>query len=172
MQLWPKFVLKKWLNISSRDSDFSADEGNTTESEFEYEEMCDWERQLRDEERNLGGFEAVTNDNRIGGIPCRSRRICVGTWNVGGRLPPDDLNIKHWLDMEEPIDICARFQEVVPLNAGNVFGAEDGRPVQRWEHIIRETVNKIQPIKAKYKCYSDPPPSRFKPSDDALGIED
>ncbi|CAD5174198.1 unnamed protein product [Musa acuminata subsp. malaccensis] len=203
MQLWPKIVLKKWLNISSRDSDFSADEGDTTESEFEYEEMCGWERQLRDEERNLGGFEAVTNDNRIGGIPCRSRRrksetlraqyintkelrhisviqdnlihmICVGTWNVGGRLPPDDLNIKDWLDMGEPVDIYVLgFQEVVPLNAGNVFGAEDSRPVQRWERIIRETLNKIQPVKAKYKCYSDPPsPSRFKPSDDALGIED
>ncbi|XP_064960178.1 type IV inositol polyphosphate 5-phosphatase 3-like isoform X2 [Musa acuminata AAA Group] len=190
-ELWPKIVLKKWLNISSRDSDFSADEGDTTESEFEYEEMCGWERQLRDEERNLGGFEAVTNDNRIGGIPCRSRRrksetlraqyintkelrICVGTWNVGGRLPPDDLNIKDWLDMGEPVDIYVLgFQEVVPLNAGNVFGAEDSRPVQRWERIIRETLNKIQPVKAKYKCYSDPPsPSRFKPSDDALGIED
>ncbi|RWV96112.1 hypothetical protein GW17_00041207 [Ensete ventricosum] len=38
-------------------------------------EMCGWERQLRDEERNLGGFEAVTNDNRTGGIPCRCDRI-------------------------------------------------------------------------------------------------
>lgn len=37
LQLWPKIVLKKWLNISSRESDFSADEAETTESEFEYE---------------------------------------------------------------------------------------------------------------------------------------
>jgi hypothetical protein len=66
-----------------------------------------------------------------------------------------------------------RFQEIVPLNAGNIFGAEDNRPVAMWEHIIRETLNKISPDKPKYKCHSDPPsPSRFKPSDDAFVMED
>lgn len=33
------------------------------------------------------------------------RRICVGTWNVGGKLPPDDLDIDDWLDINEPADI-------------------------------------------------------------------
>ncbi|OAY72696.1 Type IV inositol polyphosphate 5-phosphatase 3, partial [Ananas comosus] len=76
--------------------------------------------------------------------------------------------------MEEPADIYVLgFQEIVPLNAGNIFGAEDNRPVLRWENIIRNTLNKISPAKPKYKCYSDPPsPSRFKPSDDALAMED
>ncbi|XP_019706955.1 type I inositol polyphosphate 5-phosphatase 1 isoform X1 [Elaeis guineensis] len=184
LQLWPKIVLRKWLNISSRDSDFSADEGDTTESEYDYEEMCGWERQL-------GGLEAATSDSRMEGIPYGSRRrksetlraqyintkelrICVGSWNVGGKLPPEDLDIREWLDVEEPADIYVLgLQEIVPLNAGNIFGAEDNRPVPRWEYIIRETLDKIQPIKTKYKCYSDPPsPSRFKPSDDALVIED
>jgi hypothetical protein len=32
-------------------------------------------------------------------------RICTGTWNVAGRVPPDDLDIQEWLDMEEPADI-------------------------------------------------------------------
>jgi hypothetical protein len=32
-------------------------------------------------------------------------RICVGTWNVGGRFPPSDLDIEEWLDMEDPADI-------------------------------------------------------------------
>jgi hypothetical protein len=42
-----------------------------------------------------------------------------------------------------------------------------------WEHIIRETLNKISPDKPKYKCHSDPPsPSRFKPSGDTLAMED
>jgi hypothetical protein len=64
-------------------------------------------------------------------------------------------------------------QEIVPLNAGNVFGAEDGRPVSRWENIIRETLNRIQPKATKIKCFSDPPsPSKFKPSDDAPDIEE
>lgn len=53
------------------------------------------------------------------------------------------------------------------MNAGNIFGAEDSGPVAKWEHLIRETLNRIQRIKPKYKCYSDPPsPSRFKPSED------
>ncbi|CAN1334004.1 Type I inositol polyphosphate 5-phosphatase 2 [Linum perenne] len=38
------------------------------------------------------------------------------------------------------------FQEVVPLNAGNVFGAESNRPIRKWEAIIRNTLNKsLQP---------------------------
>ena len=32
-------------------------------------------------------------------------RICVGTWNVGGKLPPDSLDIDDWLDIDEPADI-------------------------------------------------------------------
>jgi hypothetical protein len=57
-----------------------------------------------------------------------------------------------------------RFQEVVPLNAGNVFGAEDGRPAQAWESVIRGALRRAQPSRPKYKCYSHPPsPSRFDP---------
>jgi hypothetical protein len=38
--VWRKTVLRKWLNIKSPDSDFSADEGDTADeadSESEYE---------------------------------------------------------------------------------------------------------------------------------------
>lgn len=42
-----------------------------------------------------------------------------------------------------------------------------------WEHITRETLNKISADKPKYKCHSDPPsPSRFKPCDDAFVMKD
>ncbi|KAF5177007.1 Type i inositol polyphosphate 5-phosphatase, partial [Thalictrum thalictroides] len=65
------------------------------------------------------------------------------------------------------------FQEVVPLNVGNVLGAEDSAPVPKWEAIIRETLNRVRPQNAKFKCYSDPPsPSKFKPLDDIPDIED
>ncbi|KAM0894446.1 hypothetical protein ACQ4PT_024419 [Festuca glaucescens] len=92
-------------------------------------------------------------------IDATELRIFVGTWNVGGRVPPTDLDIQDWLAMEEPADIYVLgFQEIVPLNAGNIFGAEDDHPVAVWENIIRETLNK--------KCHSDPPsPSKFNPSD-------
>lgn len=32
-------------------------------------------------------------------------RVFAGTWNVGGELPPDDLDIEEWLDIREPADI-------------------------------------------------------------------
>ncbi|KAJ6819801.1 type IV inositol polyphosphate 5-phosphatase 3-like isoform X3 [Iris pallida] len=95
--------------------------------------------------------------------------VCVGTWNVAGKLPPQNLDIEKWLDVEDPADIYVLgLQEIVPLNAGNIFfGAEDSRPVPIWECIIRDTLNKIRPAKPDYKSYSNPPsPSRFKPSDD------
>jgi len=46
----------------------------------------------------------------------------VGTYNVNGRRPPADLDLRPWLDMSNHMaDIVAvGFQEVVPLNAGNV----------------------------------------------------
>ncbi|KAK6145816.1 hypothetical protein DH2020_019685 [Rehmannia glutinosa] len=63
-------------------------------------------------------------------------------------------------------------QEIIPLNAGNIFGAEDSRPVSKWENLIRETLNRVPPV-TKFKSFSDPPsPSRFKPPEDALDIED
>lgn len=49
------------------------------------------------------------------------------------------------------------FQEVVPLNAGNVLGAEDSRPIPKWEAIIRRTLNKSFEPESKHKCYSAPP---------------
>ena len=35
----------------------------------------------------------------------------------------------------------SRFQEVVPLSAGNVLGAENNGPAARWQHLIRHTLN-------------------------------
>ncbi|TKW26180.1 hypothetical protein SEVIR_3G169700v4 [Setaria viridis] len=189
-QLWNRVVLRKWLNIGagSGDSDFSADE--RSDGETDREDMTGWKHELCNEDRILGGLGASTTGDEMNDVPYRLRRhrseilrsqyvdvnelrICVGTWNVGGRFPPSDLNIEEWLDMEEPADIYViGFQEIVPLNAGNIFGAEDNRPVAVWEHIIRETLNKNGSDKSRFKCHSDPSsPSRFNPSDVALSME-
>ncbi|KAK9110557.1 hypothetical protein Sjap_018617 [Stephania japonica] len=107
-------------------------------------------------------------------IKTKDLRICVGTWNVGGKVPPEDLDIDDWLDVDEPADMYViGLQEMVPLNAGNIFGAEDERPVPKWEYIIRDTLNRVRPSKTKFKCYSDPPsPSKFRPLDDMPDIEE
>jgi hypothetical protein len=49
------------------------------------------------------------------------------------------------------------FQEVVPLNAGNVLGAEDNTPIQKWEAIIRRSLNKSSEPDSKHKSHSAPP---------------
>lgn len=36
---------------------------------------------------------------------------------------------------------CIRFQEIVPLNAGNVLGAEDYVPATKWLSLIRQALN-------------------------------
>ncbi|KAF0924286.1 hypothetical protein E2562_009988 [Oryza meyeriana var. granulata] len=190
LQLWHRVVLRKWLNIGSGsgDSDFSADECDASDGELEDQDM---EQKSYGEERRLGGLGAGTIGDEIKSMPYRLRRrksetlraqyidireirICVGTWNVGGKFPPSDLDIQEWLDKEEQADIYVLgFQEVVPLNAGNIFGAEDNRPIAVWEHIIRETLNKICPNKPQYKCHSDPPsPSKFNPSDYVIVMKD
>lgn len=38
--------------------------------------------------------------------------------------------------------IIDRFQEIVPLNAGNVLGTEDNLPAKKWVSLIRRTLNK------------------------------
>ena len=49
------------------------------------------------------------------------------------------------------------FQEVVPLNAGNVFGAEDNKPIPKWDAIIRRTKQLFGTPGTKKKSYSAPP---------------
>ncbi|CAN1235244.1 Type IV inositol polyphosphate 5-phosphatase 3 [Linum perenne] len=80
-------------------------------------------------------------------ISAKELRVRVATWNVGGKMPPDDLDIDGWVNTDEPADIYVLgLQEIVPLNAGNIFGAEDSRPATKWENIIRDTLNSIRPI--------------------------
>lgn len=46
----------------------------------------------------------------------------VGTYNVNGRKPAEGTELGAWLRAGEGADVVAvGFQEVVPLNAGNVM---------------------------------------------------
>ncbi|XP_021992236.1 type IV inositol polyphosphate 5-phosphatase 3 isoform X2 [Helianthus annuus] len=186
--LWPRLVIRKWLNRSSRTSEYNADSDDDTAYGTDGdEESSDWPKELRFKDNKQG--DDLQSDTS-GAVPRPRRRksetfraqyidakelkVSVSTWNVAGKLPPEDLDIKDWLDVDNPADIYViGFQEIIPLNAGNIFGAESNRPVPVWENIIRETLNKIPSEKTKFKYYSNPPsPSRFKPSDDVPDIED
>ncbi|ONM51655.1 Type IV inositol polyphosphate 5-phosphatase 7 [Zea mays] len=70
-------------------------------------------------------------------------RIFAATWNVGGKSPPRGLNLDEWLHTSPSADIYVLgFQEIVPLNAGNVLGTEDNLPAKKWVSLIRRTLNK------------------------------
>ncbi|CAN1201088.1 Type IV inositol polyphosphate 5-phosphatase 9 [Linum perenne] len=80
-------------------------------------------------------------------------KLLVGSWNVGGNSPPADLDIGDWLndgDISLSPDIYVLgFQEVVPLNAGNIIRGSSDNNINgnnnislRWNSTIGEALNR------------------------------
>ncbi|KAJ0920842.1 putative inositol-polyphosphate 5-phosphatase [Helianthus annuus] len=89
-------------------------------------------------------------------IESKGLRVSAHTWNVEGKLPLEDLDIRDWLDIDNPADIYViGFQEIIPLEASYVIGSEDTCPIPIWENIIRKTLNNIQPINTILESDSD-----------------
>jgi hypothetical protein len=63
---------------------------------------------------------------------------------VGGVAPPEDMDLSDWLDARNgPYDVYVLgFQEVVPLRARNVLGADKNRIGMRWNELIRAALNR------------------------------
>ncbi|KAF9625879.1 hypothetical protein IFM89_027656 [Coptis chinensis] len=175
---WPSMVMKKWLNIKPKAYEFSEDEVDT-ESEDDASSDKDVKEDIgRDQVCSTLGNNPVglsqasgislkghllrkkrrnSETLRVQYIDTKDVRVMIGTWNVAGRPPGENLEIDGWLCLEEPADMyILGFQEVVPLNAGNVLGAEDNKPIPKWEAIIRRTLNKSLQPEVKYKSYSCP----------------
>ncbi|XP_021273996.1 type I inositol polyphosphate 5-phosphatase 5 [Herrania umbratica] len=73
----------------------------------------------------------------------RDFRIFVATWNVGGKTPNSDMNLENFLLMESSADIyVCGFQEIVPLNAGNVLVLEDNEPAAKWLALINQALSR------------------------------
>ncbi|RLM61048.1 hypothetical protein C2845_PM14G14740 [Panicum miliaceum] len=70
-------------------------------------------------------------------------RVFVGTWNVGGEAPPDDLDLEDWLDTKAGShDIYVLgFQEIVPLNARSVLGPKQRSAAMKWQRLIEDAMN-------------------------------
>uniref|UniRef100_A0ACD5TYJ9 Uncharacterized protein n=1 Tax=Avena sativa TaxID=4498 RepID=A0ACD5TYJ9_AVESA len=82
--------------------------------------------------------------------PPKELRVLVGTWNVGGRAPHRGLDLSDWLlnqnisssaSSSSPHIYVLGFQEIVPLNAGNVLGVEDKGPASKWLDLIGGALN-------------------------------
>ncbi|KHN25524.1 Type I inositol-1,4,5-trisphosphate 5-phosphatase 1 [Glycine soja] len=71
-----------------------------------------WFGDKREEQAPIESNEFLPRLRRQKSVTSRSQyinkkelRVCVGTWNVGGKLPPDDLDIDDWLGINELADI-------------------------------------------------------------------
>ncbi|GJN34077.1 hypothetical protein PR202_gb22715 [Eleusine coracana subsp. coracana] len=78
----------------------------------------------------------------------RIERVFASTWNVGGIMPSDDLDLDDWLDTKDNFyDIYViGFQEIVPLNARNVLGPKKSCISAKWKSLIAAALNKNRVI--------------------------
>ncbi|CAM8988367.1 hypothetical protein QQ045_006024 [Rhodiola kirilowii] len=163
---WSKKLVRKWFNIRSKNEDFQADEVVNGGSEVEWRRSCS-EREpcpvKRSKTDKIGRKQERArrsrndlNNPRI--VNVQNFSIFAATWNVGGKSPHSNLNLDDWLHVSPPADIYVLgFQEIVPLNAGNVLGAEDNGPAKKWLALIRKTLNNLPGASGSNGCYTPSP---------------
>lgn len=139
---WSKKMVRKFFNFKSKCEDIQADAVVYGGGEVEYgsrnsfseREPCTIKKSKTEK------FSRSTSQVRRGRmnldhpriIDVQNYSIFVATWNVAGRSPPSNLSVDDWLHSSPPADIYVLgFQEIVPLNAGNILGAEDNGPAKK-----------------------------------------
>ncbi|GMI76095.1 hypothetical protein like AT3G63240 [Hibiscus trionum] len=119
---WPKTLVKKWFSAKTKADDLER-----------LSKRCS--DRIRPSKIDPGSSQF--ND-------IHNYRVFCATWNVAGKSPPSYLNLEDWLHTSNPADIYVLgFQEIVPLNAGNVLGTEDNGPAKKWLALIRKTLNSL-----------------------------
>ncbi|KAG0556610.1 hypothetical protein KC19_11G067000 [Ceratodon purpureus] len=170
---WPRLLLKKWLSFKETGDDFDRDVDSNAEEFSESEDFEDSDgvegsgdedtRGLTesdpdtdaspnaDSRHNKPLLRAPSETLREQFVVNNEYKIAVGTWNVGGLLPPDDINLDGFLDSSDPADIYVLgFQEIVPLSTNNVLCVEDDAPTVTWDGLIRQALN------TRVKCCERP----------------
>ncbi|CAF2293832.1 hypothetical protein BRARA_D02275 [Brassica rapa] len=147
---WPGTVVRKWLNLRSNAYEFHSDypvKGKMEPTQPRRKSCSDGDYYKIVPEKfpgwlgqENGDFKQSTDEDHM--TRADDLKMFVGTWNVGGKSPHDGLELKDWLKSSTDADIYVLgFQEIVPLNAGNVLGAEDNGPATKWLSLIREALN-------------------------------
>ncbi|KAI5057140.1 hypothetical protein GOP47_0027155 [Adiantum capillus-veneris] len=150
--LWPKLSLKSFLKNGPKngglipyddeetDSELDDEDPSTRHSSFSTQtyEASRWSF-AGQHRRHSSAMAGPNNDI----LRKEQFRIFIGTWNVGGKFPQEKMNLELWLNLTAPADIYViGFQEIVPLNAGNVLGVDDKSSVMRWLQLIQKALNK------------------------------
>ncbi|KAJ1375526.1 Inositol polyphosphate-related phosphatase, partial [Sesbania bispinosa] len=166
---WPKLAVRKWLNMKSSADTFHSEycvtgteRRKSCSDKDSYVVVSGW---LKDSTNGMK--RSVLGKKPTPVSDALDLRMFVGTWNVGGKSPNEGLDLRNWLTSPSPADIYTPkvafsfrhlgagsndyitpesltflgFQEIVPLNAGNVLGPEDSGPAAKWLTLIREALN-------------------------------
>ncbi|XP_074566787.1 type IV inositol polyphosphate 5-phosphatase 7-like [Curcuma longa] len=163
---WSKTV-RKWFNIKNNPRDFHADDdvfgrgdGERRTSFMERKtstvKKSRTERLYKNSDRvRQGRFDVDASQV----TDMQDYKIFVSTWNVGGKSPTKNLNLEEWIHTSPPAHIYVLgFQEIVPLNAGNVLGSEDNIPAKKWLALIRKTLNTLPGVDGCGGGYGLPSP--------------
>ncbi|KAJ0974096.1 hypothetical protein J5N97_016061 [Dioscorea zingiberensis] len=163
---WSKNLVRKWFNIKSKAQDFHADFSAGRGTDREWRSSFSEREASTVKKSKTDRFLKKKSDQIRGKIDLdaaqvteiQDYRIFVATWNVGGRSPPSCMNLEDWLHASPPADIYVLgFQEIVPLNAGNVLGAEDNGPAKKWVALIRKTLNNLPGTSSNGSCQTPSP---------------
>ncbi|XP_061341449.1 type I inositol polyphosphate 5-phosphatase 8-like [Gastrolobium bilobum] len=144
---WPKLPVRKWLNINNSADKFQSDYSVTGTAMDRRKSCSDQDRYVVVGDDLSEGWLMDSTNGMLGKkttpfTDALKLRMFVGTWNVGGKSPNECLSLRNWLTSPSPADVYViGFQEIVPLNAGNVLGPEDSGPAAKWLTLIREALN-------------------------------
>ncbi|CAK8561263.1 unnamed protein product [Lathyrus sativus] len=117
-----------WKVLSMRDRNGRTMERGSIDS---HEALSDLSIQNQGSVSSMSSGEAVQNF-----------KVFAATWNVGGQCPSGNLDLSDFLQVRnEPDMYVLGFQEIVPLNAGNVLVLEDNEPAAKWLALINQSLN-------------------------------
>ncbi|KAK6231475.1 Endonuclease/exonuclease/phosphatase - like 10 [Theobroma cacao] len=177
---WPKVIARKWLNIPSGADEFHSDYAINGQIDERRKSCSDDEYYvIVPEDFSEGWLKEAAGGIKPSKImpeaapvtDSHNLRMFVGTWNVGGKSPHEGLNLRDWLRSPAPADIYVLgFQEIVPLNAGNVLGAEDNGPAAKWLSLIRQALNSNRSDQELAQYYSNSTEAR-SPSSPQLELQ-
>ncbi|KAH7424224.1 hypothetical protein KP509_12G095800 [Ceratopteris richardii] len=171
-KFWRNISFRRWINRKHENQEYQTDLVDEEKTELaEIQDLWDFEYERR---FSCSATETMLPRSFSSGVQPRHSsavllprdsealklkfsevhhlRVFVGTWNVGGRSPNDGMDIGAWLGtLKEPADVyVVGFQEVVPLNAGNVLVSENSVAVLRWQNLIRNTLESVSGVDASF----------------------
>ncbi|XP_011073441.1 type IV inositol polyphosphate 5-phosphatase 7 isoform X2 [Sesamum indicum] len=171
---WSKKLVRKWFNNKCKSEEIQADGAvyggcdNEWRSSFPEREPSTIKKSRTEKpgKNTERSFSPSRSRSRRGRgyldhpqiLNIQNYSLFVSTWNVGGKSPNSNMNLDDWLHSAPPADIYVLgFQEIVPLSAGNILGAEDNGPAKKWLALIKRTLNNAPGTSGGSACYTPSP---------------